>query len=111
MSARSIAAAKLLAEQGVGVTVIDPRWVAPVPESVVRLAADYGLVVTVEDGIKRGGIGSLVAEKLSDAQVDTPLRRLAFPNYFPLHASRGQLLEDVGLAAEGIAESVQEWLG
>lgn len=111
MSARSIAAAKLLAEQGVGVTVIDPRWVAPVPESVVRLAADYGLVVTVEDGIKRGGIGSLVAEKLSDAQVDTPLRRLAFPNYFPLHASRGQLLEDVGLAPEGIAESVQEWLG
>lgn len=111
MSARSIAAAKLLAKQGVGVTVIDPRWVAPVPESVVRLAADYGLVVTVEDGIKRGGIGSLVAEKLSDAQVDTPLRRLAFPNYFPLHASRGQLLEDVGLAPEGIAESVQEWLG
>ncbi|OFS22605.1 1-deoxy-D-xylulose-5-phosphate synthase [Corynebacterium sp. HMSC04H06] len=111
MSARSIAAAKLLAEQGIGVTVIDPRWVAPVPESVVRLAADYGLVVTVEDGIKRGGIGSLVAEKLSDAQVDTPLRRLAFPNYFPLHASRGQLLEDVGLAPEGIAESVQEWLG
>lgn len=110
MSARSIAAAKLLAEQGVGVTVIDPRWVAPVPESVVRLAADYGLVVTVEDGIKRGGIGSLVAEKLSDAQVDTPLRRLAFPNYFPLHASRGQLLEDVGVAPEGIAESIREWL-
>lgn len=110
MSARSLAAAALLEADGVNVTVLDPRWVAPVPQSVVALAADHDLVVTIEDGTIRGGVGSLISEALSAAEVDTPHRRLAFPNYFPLHASRGELLEEVGLAPEGIAQQIGEWL-
>ncbi len=74
-------AAKLLGEQGVNVTVVDPRWVAPVPSSVVALAADHDLVVTAEDGLVRGGIGSMISEALSAAEVDTPVRRLGIsPN-------------------------------
>lgn len=110
MSARTLGAAKLLADESVNVTVVDPRWIAPVPRSIVALAADHDLVVTVEDGTIRGGIGSLISEALSAAEVDTPLRRLAFPNYFPLHGSRGEVLEEVGLTPEGIHESVMEWL-
>ncbi|QPK78320.1 1-deoxy-D-xylulose-5-phosphate synthase [Corynebacterium lizhenjunii] len=111
MSARSLAAARLLEEQGLNVTVVDPRWVAPVPRSLIGLAGDHDLVVTVEDGTMRGGIGSLLSEALSAAEVDTPLRRLAFPNYYPKHATRGELLEEVGLDPESIAESVLGWVG
>ncbi|APT92404.1 1-deoxy-D-xylulose-5-phosphate synthase [Corynebacterium phocae] len=110
MSARSLAAAQMLEEDGLNVTVIDPRWVAPVAQSVVALAADHDLVVTVEDGTIRGGVGSLISEALGSAEVDTPHRRLAFPSFYPKHASRGQLLEDVGLAPDGMAEQINQWV-
>ncbi|WP_448855401.1 1-deoxy-D-xylulose-5-phosphate synthase [Corynebacterium camporealensis] len=110
MSTRSMNATKELEKDGINVTVVDPRWVAPVPGSLIGLAADHDLVVTVEDGIMRGGIGSLLSEALSSAEVDTPLRRLAFPNKFPVHSSRGELLEEVGLAPAEIAEQIKQWL-
>ena len=109
MSARSLEAARTLEAEGYNVTVVDPRWVAPVPQSLIALADDHDVVVTVEDGIVRGGIGSMIEEALSAAEVDTPLRRLGFPRVFPKHASRGELLADVGLSPEGIANSVREW--
>lgn len=110
MSARSLRAAKILEADGMSVTVIDPRWVAPVAQSVIALAADHDLVVTIEDGVMRGGVGSLISEALSAAEVDTPLRRVAFPNFFPKHASRGELLADVGMDDAGIAESITDWV-
>lgn len=106
----ALAAAEALTEQRVDVTVIDPRWVFPVPESVVALAGDHDLVVTLEDGIRRGGVGSAVAEALSAAEVDTPIRHLAFPDLFPAHASRSELLAEVGLDAEGAQNSILGWL-
>lgn len=109
MSARSLEAARTLEAEGYNVTVVDPRWVAPVPQSLIALADDHDVVVTVEDAIVRGGIGSMIEEALSAAEVDTPLRRLGFPRVFPKHASRGELLADVGLSPEGIANSVREW--
>lgn len=110
MSQRSLDAAALLEAEGVNVTIVDPRWVVPVPQSVIGLAGDHDLVVTIEDGVMRGGIGSLVSEALSAAEVDTPHRRLAFPNMYPKHASRGELLEEVGLDPQGIAESIVGWV-
>lgn len=111
MSTRSRNAAKLLEERGYNVTVADPRWVVPVPQSLVGLAADHDLVVTVEDGIIRGGIGSMIAEALNAAEVDTPLRRMGVANYFPRHASRGEVLEENSLTPEEIAAAVEDWLG
>lgn len=112
MSQRSLDAAALLEAEGVNVTIVDPRWVVPVPQSVIGLAGDHDLVVTIEDGVMRGGgIGSLVSEALSAAEVDTPPhRRLAFPNMYPKHASRGELLQEVGLDPAGIAESIVGWV-
>lgn len=109
MSARSLEAAQALESEGFNVTVVDPRWAAPVPQSLVGLAADHDLVVTAEDGVVRGGIGSLISEALSAAEVDTPIRRLGFPRLFPKHASRGELLAEVGLSPEGIADSIRGW--
>ena len=109
MSARSLGAAELLEAQGFNVTV-DPRWPVPVPQSIVALAADHDLVVTVEDGLLRGGVGSMVAEALDAADVDTPVHRLGVPGCFPKHASRGEILEEFGLTPEGITDSVNEWV-
>lgn len=110
MCARALAATKLLEEEGVNVTVIDPRWVAPVKQSIIALADDHDLVVVVEDGVMRGGIGSLINEALTASEVDTPFRRLAFPSVFPVHSSRGELLAEVGLDADGISASIIGWL-
>ena len=77
---------------------------------MVALAGDHDLVVTLEDGIRRGGVGSAVAEALSAAEVDTPIRHLAFPDLFPAHASRSELLAEVGLDAEGAQNSILGWL-
>ncbi|RNE49286.1 1-deoxy-D-xylulose-5-phosphate synthase [Corynebacterium alimapuense] len=102
--------AEELEAEGVNVTVVDPRWIAPVAQSIVALADDHDLVITLEDGIIRGGVGSLISEALSAAEVDTPLRHLAFPDVFPLHASRNELLAEVGLDVEGVSTSVNGWL-
>ncbi|HAT1243877.1 1-deoxy-D-xylulose-5-phosphate synthase [Corynebacterium striatum] len=111
MSTRSKNAAQLLEERGYNVTVADPRWVVPVPQSLVGLAADHDLVVTVEDGIIRGGIGSMIAEALDAAEVDTPVRRMGVANYFPRHASRGEVLEENNLTPDAIADAIEEWVG
>ncbi len=99
-----------LEELGVNVTVIDPRWVVPVAQSLVAMADDHDLVITVEDGVVRGGVGSLLGEAMSAAEVDTPLRQLAFPGIFPQHASRSELLAEVGLDVDGVTASVTGWL-
>ncbi len=95
---------------GVNVTVVDPRWIVPVPASLVGLADDHDLVVVIEDGIVRGGVGSLLSEVLSAAEVDTPLRRLGFPSVFPMHSSRSELLAEVGLDHDSIVASISGWL-
>lgn len=111
MSARSLATAKALEAEGMNVTVVDPRWIVPVPHSIVALAADHDLVVTVEDGTIRGGIGSLINEVLTAAEVDTPFRRIAFPSYFPKHGSRGEVLAEASMDPESMTAQILEWVG
>ena len=96
------------AAQGVGVTVVDPRWVAPVPAALVELARGYRLVLTVEDSGRTGGIGSMVSQALRDADVDVPTRDLGIPQRFLDHASRAQLLAEIGLTAQDVARRVVE---
>jgi 1-deoxy-D-xylulose-5-phosphate synthase len=99
-----------LDEQGYGVTVVDPRWVRPVPEELVTLAAEHRLVVVVEDGIRTGGIGGAVAQRLRDADVATPVREVGVePGWHP-HGSRAELLADLGLTAQDIARRVTGWV-
>jgi 1-deoxy-D-xylulose-5-phosphate synthase len=104
-----LAAADRLADQGIEVTVVDPRWVLPVPEALVRLAAQHRLVVTVEDGGAHGGVGSAVAAALRAAEVDVPMRDVALPQRFLDHGSRGDVLSSVGLTAQDVARRVTEW--
>ncbi|MCY7365345.1 MAG: 1-deoxy-D-xylulose-5-phosphate synthase [Frankiaceae bacterium] len=96
------------AQQGVGVTVVDPRWVSPVPAELVELARGYRLVLTVEDGGRTGGVGSAVSQALRDADVDVPTRDLGIPQRFLNHASRAEVLAEIGLTAQDVARRVVE---
>ncbi|AKK08950.1 1-deoxy-D-xylulose-5-phosphate synthase [Corynebacterium testudinoris] len=99
-------AAERIEAEGVNVTVVDPRWITPVAPSLIALADDHDLVVVIEDGIVRGGVGSLISEALDAAEVNTPLRRLGFPDFYPAHASRDELLAEVGLDVDGVVDSI-----
>ncbi|SMQ66837.1 1-deoxy-D-xylulose-5-phosphate synthase [Plantibacter sp. VKM Ac-1784] len=106
MAPIAIDVADRLAQQGIGATVVDPRWVVPVAESLVELAAAHRLVITIEDGIRVGGIGTRIRQTLREAGVDTAVDELGVPDEFIDHASREQILEDAGLTAQQIARDV-----
>ncbi|MFF2391348.1 1-deoxy-D-xylulose-5-phosphate synthase [Nocardia sp. NPDC058114] len=102
--------AELLEPQGISVTVVDPRWVIPVSDTLVKLAENYRLLVTVEDGGLHGGIGSTVSARLRDAGLDVPTRDLGVPQQFLDHASRNEILEELGLTPDAIAQRIGGWL-
>lgn len=108
MAVVAIDAAQRLEAAGITTTVIDPRWVVPVAGSVVAEAERHRLVITIEDGIRVGGVGTRIRQAMRDAGVDTAVSELGTPDEFPDHASRGQLLADAGLTADRIAASVSE---
>ncbi|CAH0140191.1 1-deoxy-D-xylulose-5-phosphate synthase [Microbacterium foliorum] len=98
--------AERLRAQGIGATVIDPRWAIPVQPSIVSMAARHRLVITIEDGIRVGGIGTRVRQVLREAGIDTAVDELGLPDEFIDHASRDQILADAGLTAAKIAQDV-----
>ena len=106
MAHLALQVAQRLRAQGIGATVVDPRWVIPVQPSIVRLAASHRLVITIEDGIRVGGIGTRVRQVLREAGVDTAVDELGVPDEFIEHASRDQILADAGLTAAKIAQDV-----
>ncbi|WP_053353089.1 1-deoxy-D-xylulose-5-phosphate synthase [Leucobacter musarum] len=104
----ALEAAGLLERDGITASVIDPRWVVPVAASVIDAARNHRLVITLEDGIRVGGIGTRIRQALRDAGVDTAVSELGTPDAFPDHASRAELLHDAGLTASQIAANVVE---
>ncbi|MFB6890737.1 1-deoxy-D-xylulose-5-phosphate synthase [Kitasatospora sp. NPDC056327] len=103
MAGAALDAARLLLAEGFTATVVDPRWVKPVDPVLPGLAAAHGLVVTVEDNGRTGGVGAALAQALRDAEVDVPLRVLGLPQEFLGHAARGEILEETGLTGTGVA--------
>ncbi|QNE42661.1 1-deoxy-D-xylulose-5-phosphate synthase [Frigoribacterium sp. NBH87] len=106
MASVGLEVAERLAAQGIGATVVDPRWVVPVARSIVDLAADHRLVVTIEDGVRVGGIGTRVRQDLRQAGVDTAVTELGLPDEFLEHGSRAEILEEAGLTPQHIARDV-----
>ncbi|MET7452240.1 1-deoxy-D-xylulose-5-phosphate synthase [Streptomyces sp. NPDC005574] len=98
--------AGLLDRQGITTTVVDPRWVKPVDEAMAPLAERHRVVVTVEDNSRVGGVGSTIAQALRDAGVDVPLRDFGIPPRFLDHASRAEVMAEIGLTAPDIARQV-----
>ena len=109
LAAIALTAAAALAERGVAVAVVDPRWVLPVPEQVVKLVGDVKLVVTVEESGLHGG-GSAVAARMREARVDTPVRSMGVPQRFLAHGSRSEIHAGLGLTAADLVASISSWV-
>ncbi|MBT5730975.1 MAG: 1-deoxy-D-xylulose-5-phosphate synthase [Microbacteriaceae bacterium] len=95
-----------LADQGIGATVVDPRWAVPVAPSIVEMARNHRIVVSIEDGIRVGGVGTRIRQELRAAGVDTAVDEIGLPDEFLDHASRGEILESTGLTSQHIARNL-----
>jgi 1-deoxy-D-xylulose-5-phosphate synthase len=100
--------AERVAAQGVGVTVVDPRWVLPVDEGLPALCAAHGLVAVVEDGVVAGGVGSAISRELRRLGVDVPVCDVALPQQFLGHGKRAAVLAGAGLSAQEVARRIVE---
>lgn len=108
-AAIAVEAAAQTYREGVGVTVIDPRWVKPLPKSLITMAQRYKNVVVLEDGIKHGGIASTISEMFRDAQLNVPVHSIGLPLEFLEHAKRAEILGDLGITVQSIARSLVAW--
>ena len=108
----ALAAAELLAAEGVSATVVNARFVCPLDERTIPgLARSVGRLVTVEENVPMGGFGSAVSECLDrQGLAGTPLLRIALPAQFVLHGKRDQLLQQAGLDPAGIARKTLDWV-
>jgi 1-deoxy-D-xylulose-5-phosphate synthase len=100
--------AERLRAHGIGVSVVDPRWVKPLHRDLVAQAARYRLVACVEDGLRVGGVGGALTQAVQDLDLDTPVRTFGVPTQFLDHAKRAQVLAEIGLTAQDISRSIVE---
>ena len=108
MGAVAVDVAARLAEQGIGVTVVDPRWVKPLDPALDDAARTHRMVATVEDNGRAGGFGDAVARHLRDAGIDTPVRTFGLPQQYLPHGERGEVLADAGLTPQRLARAITE---
>jgi 1-deoxy-D-xylulose-5-phosphate synthase len=99
-----------LNDQGISTRVVDPRWVLPVPDTVVSFVANATRVVVIEDGVRTGGIGSAISTVLQDAGVFVPLRVFGVPRAFLDQGRRAQILDRTGLTDRQISRDIVEWV-
>ena len=105
----AVEAASQAYREGVGVTVIDPRWVKPLPVSLITMAQRYKSVVVLEDGSRHGGLASTISEMFRDAGLLVPIHSIGVPLEFIEHSKRSEVLNDLGITAQNITRSVVEW--
>src|SRR6202012_2617477 len=108
MALMSLAAAERMADQGIGVTVVDPRWTKPVDEALIAEARRYRLGAGVEGNGRAGGFGDAVARLLHDHDVDTPVKTFGLPQRFLAQGDRSEVLEETGLTPQNLARQLTE---
>ncbi len=108
MLAAAEEAADLLIADGVNATVWDPRVVKPLPPEMLEDAAGHSLVVTIEDGLRHGGIGNMIADAVRS--LGTQVRVLGVPSEFIPQAKADDILARLGLTGVGIADEVRSLL-
>ena len=109
MAAIAVEAASQAYREGVGVTVIDPRWVKPLPASLISMAQRYKSVVVLEDGIRHGGIASSISEMFREAGLNVAIHSIGVPLEFIEHSKRAEILEDLGITVQKISRDIVEW--
>ena len=109
MATLCVEAASQSYREGVGVTVVDPRWVKPLPRELTTMANRYKSVVVVEDGIKHGGIASTLSEMFREEGLTTPIHSIGIPLQYLEHAKRNEILQDLGITAQQISRELVAW--
>jgi len=109
MAAVSVEAASQAYREGVGVTVIDPRWVKPLPTAIIAMARRHQALVVIEDGIKHGGIASSLSEMLREAGLNVPIHSIGVPLDFIEQAKRAEILTELGITVQSITRSLVTW--
>jgi 1-deoxy-D-xylulose-5-phosphate synthase len=108
MAQLAIDTAKLLELRGLKTTVVDPRWVKPINQDLIELAHRFTHFVSIEDGIKNGGVGSAISNVLREIQPTWSSIQFGLPTKFIDHAKRNSILKKFGLTAEEIAKQILE---
>jgi 1-deoxy-D-xylulose-5-phosphate synthase len=106
LACAAVEAAAILADRGVPVAVADPRWVRPIDPALVSAAAEFPVVVTVEDNAPSGGFGDALARSLRSLGATPRLCTMTLPADFVEAGTREEVLHAHGLDAEGIVRTV-----
>ncbi|WP_309135540.1 1-deoxy-D-xylulose-5-phosphate synthase [Cellulomonas sp.] len=106
MATTALATAEILAGHGLAVTVVDPRWVLPVPAALVKLVGEHDHVVTLEDGLVDGGVGAMIGQRSREANVATPVQSVGVPAAFLDHAARDEIVDTLRLRPHDVAADV-----
>lgn len=106
MATTAVQVGEQLAATGLQVTVVDPRWVLPVPSTLVKIVGEHDLTLCVEDGVVEGGVGATLAQRVTEAGIRTPVLARGIPVQFLEHASIAQLVEAVRLRPEDLTADV-----
>ncbi len=102
---------KRLSTEGISIAHYDMRFVSPLDSAVLNTVfQNFSHVITIEDGILKGGFGSAVIEFMSDNGYNSEVRRLGIPDYFVEHGTQDELYHECGYDEEGIEVAVREML-
>jgi 1-deoxy-D-xylulose-5-phosphate synthase len=110
MAGMAIEVAQLAKTQAIEITVVDPLWVKPIPQSLIQMCAEYGTVIVMEDGIKHAGIASTISEMLRESGSTCSLHSIGVPLEFIEHSKRAEILEDIAITPAAIVQQISGWI-
>ena len=106
MAHLAVEAASIAYQEGVGVTVVDPRWVDPLPAHLVTMAGRFSEVVVLEDGIEGRGVANTFEILMRESGFARSIHSIGVPRRFIEHSKRGEILADIGLTSGAVAQSL-----
>jgi 1-deoxy-D-xylulose-5-phosphate synthase len=105
-------AASILEYEGIAITHYDMRFVSPIDEDVLHeVFRTFDKIITVEDGMLKGGFGSAVIEFMCDNSYSAVVKRLGIPDYFVEHGTQEELYRECGFDTASIAGAIREMTG
>lgn len=105
-------AASVLEYEGIQITHYDMRFVAPLDEEALHdVFRKFDKIVTVEDGMLKGGFGSAIIEFMCDNHYSARVKRLGIPDYFVEHGTQEELYRECGFDTASIAETIRQMTG
>ena len=110
MAGMAIEVAQLAKAQSIEITVVDPLWVKPIPQSLIEMCAHYSTVVVMEDGIKHAGIASTISEAVRESANNCSLHSIGVPLEFIEHSKRAEILDDLEITPDAIVQQISGWI-